>query len=63
LNAIADRKSRFGCIHSEQNPAISRSQTRRLGEPARRALLRLAARAIHDQKLVFDQNGFRNHRT
>src|SRR5262245_32126447 len=31
LNTIATRNKRFGRIHSEQNPATSRSKTRRFG--------------------------------
>src|SRR5262249_47524424 len=31
LNAIADRKRRFGRIHSEHKPAMNRSKTRRFG--------------------------------
>jgi len=52
FNAMATRTRRVGFIQSEQNPAISHVEVRGT-----------AAGAIHDQELMFDENGLGNHRT
>jgi hypothetical protein len=68
FNAIAARRRRVGFIQSEQNPAISRSQTQRFGA-RRRERFRIGSRASADRPLSKEVNRvfghyeiFRNHR-